>query len=242
MPLQELHKDRTSWGQNCFVDFNVLTIFTSQGYIREIFVIPQCFERECDVFLEVVPLKTQLLWGTHYPKNLNPDFVFYVLSVVCDYWGALSEDGPLAILDNVQSSTYKVLIIWSKAAICEKAGVPAGVVNVIPCRWLWLSMSLTSSSSSLSSWSLSMSLTNSFKSYLYLCICLTSNNKLWESPKLSTFHPFMKKPWKLILFWNTAERRWQRLGKRCVRCRLNKQSCSKYRVRRKFSEPYFDRI
>ena len=73
--------------------------------------------------------------------------VFCVRSVVSDHWGALSEDGPLTILVNIQSSTDKVLIIWSKAAICEKAGVPTGVVNVIPCRWLWLS----STSSSLSS-------------------------------------------------------------------------------------------
>ena len=31
----------------------------------ELFVISKCFERECDVFLEIVPLETELLWGSH---------------------------------------------------------------------------------------------------------------------------------------------------------------------------------
>ena len=61
IPLQKLHKGWTSRGQNCFVDFNLLTVFTSQGDIREVVVISKCFEREGDVFLEVVPLETEFL-------------------------------------------------------------------------------------------------------------------------------------------------------------------------------------
>ena len=63
--LQELHEEWTGWGQNCFMGSNMLAIFTSQGYIREVFVISQLFEQDRDVFLEVIPLKTKLFWGIH---------------------------------------------------------------------------------------------------------------------------------------------------------------------------------
>ena len=38
---------------------NMLAILTSQGDIREVFVISKLFEKEGDVFLEVIPLKTK---------------------------------------------------------------------------------------------------------------------------------------------------------------------------------------
>ena len=50
----------TGGGQNSFVDFNVFTIFTGQGDIRELFVSSQFFKSKFDIFLEIVPLKIKL--------------------------------------------------------------------------------------------------------------------------------------------------------------------------------------
>ena len=55
--FQNLHEEWTGGDQNCFVDFNVFTIFTGQGDIRELFVSSQLFKSKCDIFLEIVSIE-----------------------------------------------------------------------------------------------------------------------------------------------------------------------------------------
>ena len=58
--LQKLHEEWAGCDQHNFVSFDLLTIFTGQGDICELSVLPQLLERGGDVFLEVVPLEAEL--------------------------------------------------------------------------------------------------------------------------------------------------------------------------------------
>ena len=55
--FQNLHEEWIGGDQNCFVDFNVFTIFTGPGDNRELFVSFQLFKNKCDIFLEIVSIE-----------------------------------------------------------------------------------------------------------------------------------------------------------------------------------------
>ena len=64
--LQKLHEERAWRGQDHFVGFNLLAIFTGKSDISEFYVFPETSKWGCDVFFEVVPLETEFFCGSHY--------------------------------------------------------------------------------------------------------------------------------------------------------------------------------
>ena len=63
--LQKLHEKWTRSCKDDLVPLHLSSIFTHQGHISEVFVIPQFPKRRCDIIFKVIPLETKLLWNVH---------------------------------------------------------------------------------------------------------------------------------------------------------------------------------
>ena len=75
MCLQQLLKNRAARRKNHFVSLDTL-IFTGQGHISEVIVIPQFLKRCLSLVLEIIPLQAKLLI-CHDFKNSRLSLISY---------------------------------------------------------------------------------------------------------------------------------------------------------------------